>query len=521
MDLLVAIRFGLLTAGCLAVSVCHAAGQCTQAALPPHKVPPELLELVPQMDEGRFVDTICKKWASLALGVSLPVVTAARGADVVRDAPWTIIFDEGVLQCSESNDCTVSGLGDVNIQVRRAEPRIHAANVVLAPNSIRRLLAHERIRYVAPNCTAFPQLDELQPPNPGAAHDLPAERFAGNTEQGCERTDSAQWGMSDACVPASRKNAASLKPVAVLDSGIDCRHPAIHDRIAGGAEPVASRRCPANAGVNYVHPGLPPDNCNDAKDLVCTDHGTAVAGVIASYAPEVPGVDPAAELVSMRVLKEDSDLRFVSPWMTVATAILDSGRDARIINISANWYENVPELAAAIDRVTADGEHLIVGAARSNGHFPAFPAAYTKCNDAVVGVSHIHRSRSAEQQYDWGPKADDDEAYMVAPGVRVLSSYSDHVVRGAVYKIQVGASLATPHVSGAASLIWSTQEFETCSAVGVRELLECSSRVTAIGKDQDPRKRLHLGCLFSQRKSPICRGAQRCIDSVKTQFCSR
>jgi hypothetical protein len=30
-----------------------------------------------------------------------------------------------------------------------------------------------------------------------------------------------------------------------------------------------------------------------------------------------------------------------------------------------------------------------------------------------------------------------------------------------------------------------------------------------------------VGCLFSQRNSPICSAARRCIESAKAQHCSR
>jgi subtilisin family serine protease len=519
-----AARLGVLTVCLLAVCSGHAAGQCTQAALPPDKVPPKLLELMKQVDKGPVGDTICKKWASLVLGVSPSALSKAKGANLIREAPWTIMFTDGVLQCNGSNQCAVVGTrADDKIRVHRAEPRINAANVSLPANVIGPLLEDEHVLYIAPNCTAFPEIDQLASGSP--AETPPTELFAAKPEQGCERTDAAQWGLSDACVPAARANATSPKVVAVLDSGIDCRHPAIHQRIAPGENPVEPRRCPASAGRNYVFPGLPPDNCNNDAKLVCNDHGTAVAGVIASNTVELPGVDRAAKLLSMRILQEDADETVVSPWLALATAILDTQEKdtaANILNISANWYENPPEVAAAIDKVTADGNHLVVGAARTNGTFPEYPAAYTTCNEAVIGVSHIYRGHKDEQYY-WGPKAGKNAAYMVAPGVRVLTSYSDsNVGAGGIYKIQVGASLATPHVSGAASLVWSTKEFEKCTAVGVRKLLlECSARDTTIEPDEASRKRLHLGCLFGQRDSSICRDARQCIDRVKADFCSR
>ena len=54
---------------------------------------------------------------------------------------------------------------------------------------------------------------------------------------------------------------------------------------------------------------------------------------------------------------------------------------------------------------------------------------------------------------------------------------------------------------------------------GIREVLWCSARTTVISPTSEPRKRLHLGCLFSQKNSPICADARRCIEDVKRNYC--
>ena len=513
------INLASAIASCLVACACHADGQCTQEALAAGKLPPALAPLAPQIDAGTVTnDHLCETWESSALNVDAAALRQQSGTAPIRGEPWTILFQPGVLSCTASTNCTAPVIGGVRILVGSAEGRVNTANVTLSPNRIAPLIADDRVRYIAPNCSAL-SLPEAKVVEFDATAAIKGGAL--NSERGCERTGTDQWSLSDACIPASLSDGKPSKLTAVLDTGIDCAHPAIRERIDDGSQPQKPRRCTAQAGTNYVYPGLPPDNCTGSERFVCDSHGTGVAGIIASTADEALGVDPRANLLSMRVLHADHHLLFVEPWTTVARAILDSAEAAQIINISANWYINYPWLAAAIDEATAHAgrDRLVVSAARGSPGRTAYPAAFTKCNEAVIGVSDILKTTNKPWLYEWGGKADSDDAYMVAPGVNVRTSYSDGTDAGAGYYLESGASFAAPHVSGAASLVWGTKEYSTCTAAGVREILECSARITPIGELQKPRLRLHLGCLFSQRDSPMCRGAMRCIESVKKQHC--
>jgi hypothetical protein len=496
-------RCGLLA---ITLAVCvacrHLDGQCTLKSLGQDKLPPELVGHASEIDAGSFSGNLC-----------------ARG-ERIGGAQWTILFERGVLRCTDASHCAVASINGIDMQVVTAEGRIHAANVLLSPDRVEPLLADERVRYIMPACSAFPD-------SPAASSDLPVLEVAttqstvaqndppSQAQLACRRSDTSQWGLSDACVPVAQPKAAPSEQIAVLDSGLDCLHPAIHRRIDGGNEPTPPRRCTPNSGRNYLYPDLPPDNC-DGNMRRCSLHGTAVGGIIASDAQALPGVDPNSQLISMRVLRPGSDLEFV-PLLDVATAILDSAERAKIINISANWYTEQPVLAAAIDAATADHKHLIVSAARGDGKV-AYPAEFTNCNDAVIGVADVWKNPET-LLYEWGLNAARDEAFMVAPGVRIRMLKADSNSQDP-YMTGSGSSFAAPYVSGAASLVWSSEEFKGCRAAGIREILECSARVTLIGEDFKARKRLHLGCLFSERDLPICRGARRCIESTKKQFCS-
>ena len=490
----------------------HTEGQCTREALAGGKVSSEVKALVEEIDAGAVQGDPCN-----------------LGAERGSDSRWTILFRPGVLHCSRAGDCTVPRIGNIDIEVKSSEPRLDVANVLLTPNRIGPLLADDRVRYIAPTCAGYTKnsapkaLSDAAPDEAGSPTIKGDSPMLQDPEQHCEPRDTnKQWNVEDACIPPATQEDRVSSIVAVVDSGLDCLDPAIHERIDGGKEPLPPRHCTGDSGKNYLYPDLPPDHCGNAEDPACSRHGTQVAAIVASNKPDLPGVDPSVHLLSMRILEADDDL--VKPSTTLATAILESGgKQRRIINISANWYVNFPWIAAAVDAVTADGEHLVVASARRSKGEIAYPAAYTTCSDAVIGVSGIGRSidEAADStvaqwvRYGFGRESDRDPAYLVAPGVEI--SLLGGTADGGGPR-ENGSSFAAPLVSGVASLIWSSKEFESCSAAGVREALECSARITIVGKGY-PRKRLHVGCLFGQRDLPICRGARRCIESAKKQYC--
>lgn len=526
-----AARLSLIAIAAAVCVGCHTDGQCTRQALAGGKVPRKVYAFVDKIDAGTVPGDLCKQWKRLALGLD-PAMEQTPRAELIGGFQWTILFRRGVLHCTRAGVCTAPRIGDIDMEVKGGEPRLEVANVVLTPNRIGPLLADDRVRYIAPTCAEFPTRSTPQDPDTVAADDAGVPMVKGGSpilrdpEMHCEPRDSnEQWNIEDACVPPSAQHTRVGSTVAVLDTGLDCLDPAIHERIDGGKQPEPPRRCTWKSGKNYLYPDLPPDHCGDAEDPTCSRHGTQVAGVTASNKANLRGVDPRAELLSMRILEANDKLDLVEPSTTVATAILESGsKERRIINISATWYSNYPWVAAAVDAVTADGKHLLVAAARKVNDWTAYPAAYTNCSDAVIGVAGIGRqvdgtgNTTAPEwvRYRWGKESDRNDAYMVAPGVNIPLLGGTADTNSGLR--DNGSSYATPLVSGAASLIWSSNEFESCSAAGVREVLECSARITIVGFGY-PRKRLHLGCLFGQRDSPICRGARRCIDSAKEQYC--
>eukprot|EP01083_Nonionella_stella_P275225 934645_1 len=128
----------------------------------------------------------------------------------------------------------------------------------------------------------------------------------------------------------------------------------------------------------------------------------------------------------------------------------------------------------AYDRMLNDDNILIVAAAGNGGKNAAksYPASYesvmsvaaTDINDNVSGFSQ-----------------ENDQVDIAAPGVYVLSTLPLHVASSG-YSAWSGTSMACPHVSGVAALVWS--HHPTKSAVEIRQALEGSAvDMGATGRD--------------------------------------
>jgi subtilisin family serine protease len=219
--------------------------------------------------------------------------------------------------------------------------------------------------------------------------------------------------------------------VAVLDTGVAIRHPALAPRIApGGYDYVSDDRWPGEVadGVDQDGDGLTDEGYG---------HGTFVAGIAALVAPD-------ARILPMRVL--DSEGR--GNVFVVAEAIFDAvDAGADVLNLSFGTAARVDSalLRDALHDATKAGV-VVVAAAGNDGssgqHFPA----------AAAGVVSVGAMNAAETHLAWfsarGPWVD-----LAAPGVDITSTLP------CGYGSWSGTSMATPFVSGAAALLgerWGT-----------------------------------------------------------------
>lgn len=186
-----------------------------------------------------------------------------------------------------------------------------------------------------------------------------------------------------------------------------------------------------------------------------TGHGSSVAGIIAAEDNEVgiTGINPNVQLYSARVLDENN----VAPTSRVIEAIYWAiEQDVNIINMSFGMKEDSEALHNAIKDAYNAG--ILLVAAAGNTKTIEYPAAY----DEVMAIGAVDSEGTVCENSARG-----DEIELVAPGEKVASTGA---FQGTL--ICSGTSMAAPHVTGIASLLW--QKDLNVSAHFIRDLL-CAS----------------------------------------------
>jgi subtilisin family serine protease len=233
--------------------------------------------------------------------------------------------------------------------------------------------------------------------------------------------------------------------VAVVDSGVAFSHP-----------DLAGRLLP---GYNYVSPGQPPDDDYG--------HGTHIAGTIAALTNNGLGIVGGAvnvEILPLKVLGATGNGTFLN----LASAICDAAdQGARVINLSVQFAAYDSLIASAVDYAYEKGALLVAAAGNAPRSayscFLYYPAKYP--NVIAVGALTVDNVRASYSCT--GPELDIAAGggdFVSLGGVPVVSTWPAAIAGGcspgviaanAAYCGKVGTSMAAPHVSAAAALLWS------------------------------------------------------------------
>ncbi|MCX5788907.1 MAG: S8 family peptidase [Elusimicrobia bacterium] len=223
------------------------------------------------------------------------------------------------------------------------------------------------------------------------------------------------WGIRRVNAPAAWPTTQGEGVrVAVVDTGIDFKHPDLASNYAGGYNAIDSSKTPMD------------DN----------GHGTHVAGTIAAVkdGKGVAGVAPKARLYAVKVLDKDGGGGLVS----IIKGLIWCGRNhIQVANMSLGAPISTPFMHWAVMYAAAKGVTIVAAAGNSGGSV-SYPGAYSE----VIAISAADaRDKIAE----WSSRG--KEVAFIAPGVDVLSDWP-----GGGLETESGTSMATPHMAGLAAL---------------------------------------------------------------------
>ena len=268
-----------------------------------------------------------------------------------------------------------------------------------------------------------------------------------------QKDDSEEWNLrmihadrARKLIPKKRKKEKDDRVrIAILDSGVDYN---------------------TDMNIAATFSLVPGEEDMNPLFMDATGHGTSVAGLAAAKdnGEGITGVDPYAEIYSIRVLDDDN----CSPISRIIEGIymaIDAKAD--IINMSFGVSTYSQALAQAV-RDAEDAGILVIAAAGNTG--PAgdtttestvqYPAAL----DGVLAIGSVDKRGELADSSATG-----SEINLMAPGELVRSTG----MFGSGEIVESGTSLAAPQAAGAAALILEKDKAATPDFV--RNLLMASA----------------------------------------------
>ncbi|MBC87261.1 MAG: hypothetical protein CL677_08795 [Bdellovibrionaceae bacterium] len=245
--------------------------------------------------------------------------------------------------------------------------------------------------------------------------------------------------------------------IAIIDSGVNYNHPALHQNIA-----INEGEIPNN-GLDDDHNGYVDDvvgydfNNSDSYPFDDNGHGTHVAGLAAS---PVLGIAPKAKILPIKVLNA-----LGGDQASLAGAIYYAvDRKVDVINLSLGNYGQPHSFVMRAIRY-AQSSGVTVVAAAGNGHpytgqsintdqMPNYPSALPY--DNIIAVAASSKTKFITSYSNYGKVSVD----ISAPGGdedNPLVSAAMANPQGLLLEAMSGTSMASPVVAGAVALVKSAR----------------------------------------------------------------
>lgn len=288
----------------------------------------------------------------------------------------------------------------------------------------------------------------------------------------------AQWGLETIRAPEAWEitTGAQEIPVAVIDTGIDYRHPDLQGQIwINDAEDVNH-----NGQLDSMDINLIDDDGNGFVDDVAgwdfTDtaifidngdhtrrdndpmdengHGTAIAGIIGARTNNRIGVAGVAFGSKIMNLRAGTSFGFLEEDDVAAAIVYAVRNGARVINMSFGDVVVSPMLRDVVRWAHAQGAVLVASSGNSASDTPHYPSGFAE----TISVGAITDALRQASFSNFGITLD-----LVAPGHEIWTTSL-----GGEYSRFSGTSVAAPFVSAAAALLLSQQPASSPEIVRMR-----------------------------------------------------
>jgi len=351
-------------------------------------------------------------------------------------------------------------LGQIHAQPLQGLPSI-GADVLHVDKSrsisawIQMLEYHPWVEYVEPNY-------KVRTNTSGASIPLPNDTFF-NYLWSLNNTGQFKGSIANADIDAPEAwklyRPISTIVVAVVDTGVDYNHPDLAGNIWINAQEDINHdgKFTKNDlnGKDDDHDGLVDDvigwnfNAGTNNPMDDNGHGTHVSGTIAARVNNKAGVAGVAgqgyvKIMPLKFLSSDG-----SGYVSDAVNALNYAtmKHVQIANNSWGGPGNSQALLVAMQKFQAGGGLFVAAAGNSASNddtAPFYPASYNLSNEITVASISFDNQLSDFSNYG------SNTVHLAAPGSYIASTWPSNQ-----YALLSGTSMATPHVSGVAALLWS------------------------------------------------------------------
>jgi subtilisin family serine protease/methionine-rich copper-binding protein CopC len=264
--------------------------------------------------------------------------------------------------------------------------------------------------------------------------------------------------------------------IGVIDTGVDYNHPDLVGNIWTNPGEIAGD------GIDNDYNGYIDDTRgwdfgnNDNNPMDVQGHGTHVSGTIAGKGNNGVGVTGVAWNAKIMPLKffSDSGIGYTSNAISAINYATAKG-----VKLTNNSWGSEYESQALSDAINSAGQQgaLFIASAGNGGSdgigdnndtTPSYPASYNLSN--IISVASTTRTDGLSSFSNYGATSVD----LGAPGSDIYST-----TPGGNYAIYSGTSMASPHVTGAAALLWSQNPTWTAQQVKDK-LLQTTDPISAL-----------------------------------------